>query len=107
VIDLPQGADLPAHRLIPGGAIEDLERPLLILDLIGNLIWAGLLCGLGYAIGKPAVNAAKEISKYGLWVTIALVVVIVVFQIRSQRSMLRTTASEAEAVVEAEAKERA
>src|ERR1700728_5287777 len=34
VIDLPQGADLPAHRLIPGGAVEDLERPLLILDLI-------------------------------------------------------------------------
>src|SRR5580700_7670185 len=34
VIDLPQGADLPAHRLIPGGAVEDLERPLLILDVI-------------------------------------------------------------------------
>jgi membrane protein DedA with SNARE-associated domain len=61
----------------------------LILDLIGNLIWAGLLCGLGYAIGKPAVNAAKEISKYGLWVTIGLVVVVVFFQMRSQRGMLR------------------
>jgi membrane-associated protein len=74
----------------------------LILDLIGNLIWAGLLCGLGYAIGKPAVNAAKEISKYGLWVTIGLVVVVVFFQMRSQRGMLRA-AREAEVMVAADA----
>src|SRR5580692_9626447 len=38
VIDLPQGTDLPAHRLIPGGAVEDLERPLLILDLIVDAV---------------------------------------------------------------------
>jgi membrane-associated protein len=74
----------------------------LILDFIGNLIWAGLLCGLGYAIGKPAVNVAKEISKYGLWVTIALVVVIVFFQMRSQRGMLRA-AREAEVMVASDA----
>jgi membrane protein DedA with SNARE-associated domain len=74
----------------------------LILDLIGNLFWAGLLCGLGYAIGKPAVNVAKEISKYGLWVTIGLVVVIVFFQMKSQRGMLRA-AREAEVMVAADA----
>src|SRR5690242_21276724 len=33
--DLAQGADLAAHRrLVAGGAVEELERPLLSLDLI-------------------------------------------------------------------------
>jgi len=57
----------------------------LILDVIGALLWAGLLCGLGYAIGHPAVDVAKTISHYGLYFTIGLVVVIVFFQMRSMR----------------------
>jgi membrane-associated protein len=79
----------------------------LILDLIGTLLWAGMLVGLGYALGHSAVVVAQGISHYGLWVTIGLVVVIVVFQVRSQHRMLTAmragskgadeTASEAEA----------
>src|SRR6266566_7940989 len=38
MMDLPQGADLPAHRLIPGGALEQLERSLLTLDVIVHAI---------------------------------------------------------------------
>lgn len=61
----------------------------LILDLIGELLWAGMLAGLGYAMGHHAVVVAQKVSHYGLWITIGLVVLIVVFQVRSQRSMRR------------------
>jgi len=36
----------------------------LLLDLIGVLLWAGLLAGLGYTLGHDAVVAAKTISHY-------------------------------------------
>src|SRR5262250_2915224 len=36
--DFPQGADLASHRLIPGGAVEELERSLLTLDVIAHAI---------------------------------------------------------------------
>jgi membrane-associated protein len=72
----------------------------LILDLIGNLIWTGLLVGLGYALGQHAVNVAKEISHYGLYVTIALIVVVVFIQIRSQRRMFADTAAAAREAAE-------
>ena len=61
----------------------------LILDVIGTLLWAGMLAGLGYALGHHAVVVAQTISHYGLWISIALVVVIVFFQVRSQRHMMR------------------
>jgi membrane-associated protein len=61
----------------------------IILDVIGSLLWAGMLVGLGYELGHRAVVVAQTISHYGLWVSIGLVVVIVVFQIRSQRRMMR------------------
>ena len=61
----------------------------IILDAIGSLLWAGMLVGLGYELGHRAVVVAQEISHYGLWVSIGLVVVIVIFQIRSQRRMMR------------------
>jgi membrane-associated protein len=64
----------------------------LILDAIGSLAWAGTLAGLGWELGHHAVVVAQKISHYGLWVTIALVVLIVFFQVRSQRHMIRTAA---------------
>jgi membrane protein DedA with SNARE-associated domain len=64
----------------------------LILDLIGTLLWAGMLAGLGYELGHHAVVVAQTISHYGLWISIALVVLIVAVQVRSQRRMMRTVA---------------
>jgi membrane protein DedA with SNARE-associated domain len=61
----------------------------LILDLIGSLLWAGMLAGLGYELGHHAVVVAQKVSHYGLWISIALVVIIVVSQVRSQRRMMR------------------
>ncbi len=57
----------------------------LVLDLIGVLLWAGLLAGLGYALGHDAVVAAKTISHYSWWVTIGIVAVSVLFTVLSQR----------------------
>jgi membrane protein DedA with SNARE-associated domain len=53
----------------------------LVLDLLGTLIWIGLVVGLGYAIGQSAVDVAKAISHYALQATIALVVGVVALQV--------------------------
>ena len=58
----------------------------LILDAIGSLAFVGMLAGLGWALGQSAIDVAQEISKYGLWVTIAIVVLVVASQIRGQRA---------------------
>ena len=55
----------------------------LILDAVGSLLWAGMLAGLGYTLGQHAVTVAQTISRYGLWVSIGIVVLIVIAQIRN------------------------
>jgi membrane-associated protein len=57
----------------------------LLLDLIGSLLWAGMLAGLGYALGQHAVTVAEEVSRYGLWVTIGIVILVIMGQIRASR----------------------
>jgi membrane-associated protein len=64
----------------------------LVLDVIGALLWAGLLGGLGYALGHHAVVAAKVISHYSWWFTIAIVALTVFFAVRSQRQVRAATA---------------
>src|SRR6266550_5587749 len=59
----------------------------LILDLIGALLWAGLLAGLGYALGHHAVAAARTISHYSWWFTIGIVALSVLVTVRSQRRL--------------------
>jgi membrane protein DedA with SNARE-associated domain len=50
----------------------------LALDALGTLLWTGLLAAAGYGLGQRAVDIANAVSHYGLWVTGALVVLIVV-----------------------------
>lgn len=57
----------------------------LILDVLGTLMWVGTLVALGYALGERAVHVAKEISHYGLLISIGLIVVMVVLQYRRMR----------------------
>jgi membrane-associated protein len=57
----------------------------IILDVISTLLWAGMLAGLGYALGHHAVVVAQAISRYGLWISIAVVVLVVAGQVRSAR----------------------
>jgi membrane-associated protein len=68
----------------------------LILDLIGALLWTGLLAGLGYALGHRAVVAAETISHYSWWFTIAIVVLTVFFALRSQRRLRAAAAAPAD-----------
>ena len=60
----------------------------LILDLIGVLLWASLLAGLGYALGHHAVVAAKTISHYSWWFTIGIAALSVLLAVRSQRHLM-------------------
>jgi membrane-associated protein len=48
----------------------------LLLDLAGTLLWIALCVGLGFAIGQRAVDVARGISHYALYLTIALVLAI-------------------------------
>jgi membrane-associated protein len=59
----------------------------LVLDLIGALLWAGLLCGLGYALGHHAVVAATTISHYSWWFTIGILALSLIFVVRSRRRL--------------------
>ena len=48
----------------------------LLLDAIGSGLWIALCIGLGYAIGQDAVDTAKAISRYGLYIGLGLIVLI-------------------------------
>jgi membrane protein DedA with SNARE-associated domain len=67
----------------------------LILDLISALLWAGLLSGLGYTLGHQAVVAARTVSHYSWWFTIAIVALTVLHIVRSQRRLKALTAAPA------------
>jgi membrane-associated protein len=58
----------------------------LILDAIGTLMWAGMLAGLGYAMGHHAVVVAQTISHYGLWISLGLIAVVIFFSVRNARA---------------------
>jgi membrane-associated protein len=64
----------------------------LILDLIGSLLWAGLLAGVGYTLGHHAVVAAKTVSHYSWWFTIGIVALTVLLTVRSQRRLIAAAA---------------
>ncbi|MEP6953252.1 MAG: VTT domain-containing protein [Solirubrobacteraceae bacterium] len=61
-------------------------RTFLILDLLGALLWTGLLAGLGYAIGQPAVDVAHAVGRYALWFTLGIVALIVAKQMRDGKA---------------------
>jgi membrane-associated protein len=68
----------------------------LVLDLIGSLLWAGLLGGLGYALGHRAVVVATTISHYSWWFTIGILALSVLFVVRSQRRLRAVAAARAD-----------
>jgi membrane-associated protein len=52
----------------------------VLLDAVGALLWIVMLTGLGYYLGQDAVDVARTISRYGLWLSIALIVAVVGWQ---------------------------
>jgi membrane protein DedA with SNARE-associated domain len=57
----------------------------LVLDLMGTMLWTGLLTGLGYALGHHGVVVAEAVSHYALWFTIAIIVLVIASQVRTVR----------------------
>jgi membrane protein DedA with SNARE-associated domain len=57
----------------------------IVCDILGALLWASLLVGLGYALGQHAVNVTHAISHYSLILTLALVVMVAVRQTMVRR----------------------
>jgi membrane-associated protein len=79
---------LPVPSALIYAAVGDggMRLPIfLVLDLIGTLLWTGLLAGAGYGFGQGAVDVADTISHYGLWATLAIVLFIVVTTRRRRR----------------------
>ena len=68
-------------------------RRFMVYDLFGMLSWIGLIVGLGYAVGHPAVQAAKAISHYALLITIAVVVIAVAIAVLRARRAAAPTAT--------------
>jgi membrane-associated protein len=79
---------LPVPAALVYAAVGDGGMRLwvfLLLDLLGTLLWTGLLAGAGYGFGQGAVDVADTISHYGLWVTLAIVAFVVFTARRRQR----------------------
>lgn len=61
----------------------------ITVDLLGTLAWIAFLVGLGWRLGDRGVSVAETISKYGLYLTIATVVIVVALTFRRVRAMTR------------------
>ncbi|MGY2873308.1 membrane-associated protein [Marmoricola sp. URHA0025 HA25] len=80
---------LPTVLIYAAAGLSGMRlRTFLALDLLGTLLWVGPAVGLGYAIGKPAVDVVHKIDHYSTLLTIAVVVVVIAAQARRRRSGL-------------------
>jgi membrane-associated protein len=52
----------------------------LVLDVIGTVLWTGLLATLGYELGQRAVDVTDAIAHYSLWATLGLVAALITVQ---------------------------
>jgi membrane-associated protein len=60
-------------------------RRFLLLDMVGASIWVMLNVGLGYEIGRSAVDVAQAIGHYGLILSIALIPLMLIISVRRRR----------------------
>jgi membrane protein DedA with SNARE-associated domain len=87
---------LPTVLIYAAAGLSGLRlRTFLALDLLGTLLWVGPAVGLGYAIGKPAVDVVHRIDHYSTVLTI--VVVLILIGVRALRR--RTALSDASASI--------
>jgi len=77
---------LPSVLFYVGAGLSGMRlRTFLILDALGTLLWVGPIVGLGYAIGKPAVDVVGRINHYSTLLAIVIAVVVVGAQVRKRR----------------------
>jgi membrane-associated protein len=71
---------LPVPSALVYAAVGDGGMRLsvfLVLDVLGTIVWTGLLAAAGWQLGHTAVDVADAVARYSLWVTLGLVVLIV------------------------------
>jgi membrane-associated protein len=65
-------------------AAGEAGMPLLVFlaaDLLGTLLYIGLIVGAGWIVGAPAVAAAEAVSNYAWWIIGGTVVLVVVWSV--------------------------
>jgi len=81
---------VPTPLINVGAGLSGMRlRTFLILDAIGTLLWVGAVVGLGYAVGRPAVDVVDRVDHYSTILTIAIVVLVVGAQLRRHRRAAR------------------
>ena len=79
---------LPSVLIYAAAGLSGMRlRTFVALDLLGTLLWVGPIVGLGYAIGKPAVDVAHRIDHYSTLLTIVVVVLVIGLQVRRRRHL--------------------
>ena len=77
---------LPSLLLYVAAGLSGMRlRTFLALDAVGTLLWVGPVVGLGYVVGKPAVDVVHRVDHYSTLLTIVVVVVLVGLQARRGR----------------------
>jgi membrane protein DedA with SNARE-associated domain len=70
---------LPSPLIYVAAGLSEMRlRTFLALDVVGTLLWVGPVVGLGYAIGKPAIDVVHRIDHDATFLTIAVVVLVVI-----------------------------
>src|SRR5262249_36770965 len=81
---------LPSPLIYVAAGLSGMRlRTFLALDVVGTLLWVGAIVGLGYAVGKPAVDVVHQIDHYSTLLAIAVVVVVIGVQARRRRLAAR------------------
>lgn len=74
---------VPSILVYAGAGLSGMRlRTFLVLDVLGTLLWVGLIVGLGYAIGRPAVDVVHKVDHYSTLLTIGVVVLVIGLQAR-------------------------
>jgi membrane-associated protein len=81
---------LPSLLIYVAAGLSGMRlRTFLILDVVGTLLWVGPIVGLGYAVGKPAVDVVHRIDHYSTLLTLGVVLLLVGLQARKRRRSVR------------------
>ncbi|HEX3929924.1 MAG TPA: DedA family protein [Nocardioides sp.] len=77
---------LPSLLIYAAAGLSGMRlRTFLALDVVGTLLWVGPVVGLGYAIGRPAVDVVHRIDHYATILTIVVIVLVIGAQARRRR----------------------
>lgn len=81
---------LPSVLIYVAAGLSGMRlRTFLILDVVGTVLWVGPIVGLGYAIGKPAVDVVDRVDHYSTFLTIVVVLVVIGVQVRRRRRIIK------------------